>query len=135
MGQLAWKPAYKWAWIAAVILTALNGFKPAVVDDTAYLLFARHLSQHPADPYGFEIFWNAAPEPAMNVLMPPVLPYWLGLGIAIFGEHLWLLKLWLFPFALILCRSTAWMVARFAPGCNRTGLIGHRMFPRGVGLV
>ena len=123
MGRLAWKPAYNWAWIAALTLTALNGLKPAVVDDTAYLLFARHLSLHPADPYGFEIFWNSVPEPAMGVLMPPVLPYWLGLGIAIFGEHLFLLKLWLFPFALILCRSTAWLVARFAPGQERTGLV------------
>ncbi len=123
MGQLALKPAYRWAWMAALALTALNGLKPAVVDDTAYLLFARHLSQHLADPYGFEMFWNAVPEPAMGVLMPPVLPYWLGLGIAIFGEHLLLLKFWLFPFALILCRSTAWLVARFAPGRERTGLI------------
>jgi len=129
MEQLALKPAYKWAWIASLALTALNGLKPAVVDDTAYLLFARHLSQHPADPYGFEMFWNAAPEPAMGVLMPPVLPYWLGLGIAIFGEHLFLLKLWLFPFALILCRSTAWHVARFAPGQERTGLIVVALSP------
>lgn len=123
------KPAYRWAWIAALALTALNGLKPAVVDDTAYLFFARHLSQHPADPYGFEMFWNAAPEPAMGVLMPPVLPYWLGLGIAIFGEHLLLLKFWLFPFALILCRSTAWLVARFAPGCERTGLVAIAFSP------
>jgi len=129
MGQLALKPAYKWAWIASLALTALNGLKPAVVDDTAYLLFARHLSQHPADPYGFEIFWNAAPEPAMEVLMPPVLPYWLGLGIAIFGENLFLLKLWLFPFALVLCRATAWLVARFAPGQERTGLIVVALSP------
>lgn len=117
------RPAYGWAWILALVITAVNGIKPAVVDDTAYLFFARHLSQHPADPYGFDLFWNHAPQPAMEILMPPVLPYWLAVGIALFGEHLFLLKLWLFPFALILCRSTAWLIARFAPGRERMGSI------------
>ena len=122
MDRAALKPAYRWAWIIAVVITALNACKPAVVDDTAYLFFARHLAQHPLDPYGFTLFWNRAPEPAMEILMPPVLPCWLGLGIAIFGEHLGLLKLWLLPFALLLGRSTAWLLARFAPGRETVGL-------------
>jgi hypothetical protein len=111
------------AWLLAAAITLLNALKPAVVDDTAYLLFARHLAQHPLDPYGFEMFWSSAPVPAMEILMPPVLPYWLALGIALFGEHLFLLKLWLFPFALLLCRATASLGARFAAGQERTGLI------------
>ena len=129
MAPPALQPAYRWAWVLAVALTGLNAIKPAEVDDTAYLFFARHLAQHPADPYGFPIFWNAVPEPAMEVLMPPVLPYWLAAGIALFGDHLFLLKLWLFPFALILCRATAWLVARFAAGQERSGLFVIALSP------
>ncbi len=117
------QPAYRWAWFLAAVLTLLNAIKPAVVDDTAYLFFARHLAQHPAEPYGFTLFWNTAPQPAMEILMPPVLPYWLAVGIALFGEHLFLLKLWLFPFAWLLCRATAWLVARFASGQKVIGLV------------
>jgi len=115
--------AVRLAWLLAAAIALLNAIKPAVVDDTAYLLFARHVAQHPRDPYGFEMFWYSAPSQAMQVLMPPVLPYWLALGLAIFGEHLFLLKLWLFPFALLLCRSTSWLLLRFARGQERTGLV------------
>ena len=117
------------AWILAALITLLNAIKPAVVDDTAYLFFARHLARHPLDPYGFELFWYSAPAPATEILMPPVLPYWLALGIALFGEHLFLLTLWLFPFALMLCRSTAWLVGRFSTGQERTGLIVLALSP------
>ena len=117
------QPAYRWAWFLAAVLTLLNAIKPAVVDDTAYLFFARHLAQHPGDPYGWLLFWNAVPQPAIEILMPPVLPYWLAVGMAVFGEHLFLLKLWLFPFSWLLCRATAWLVARFAPGQTVTGSI------------
>jgi hypothetical protein len=107
----------------ACLITALNAVKPAVVDDTAYLLFARHLSHDPLHPYAFTLFWYDAPQPAMTVLMPPVLPYWLALGISLFGEHLWLLKLWLFPFVSLLAWSVWQILARFAPGQERIGTV------------
>ncbi len=129
MADLAVRPAYRWAWLLAAVLTLLNAAKPAVVDDTAYLFFARHLAHHPGDPYGFELFWYAEPQPAMQILMPPVLPCWLAAGISLFGEHLFLLKLWLFPFAAILCRSTAWLVTRFAIRQERTGLLVIALSP------
>ena len=56
------------------------GAKPVLVDDPVYLHFARHIAQHPLDPYGFILLWYSAPQPAMEVLCPPVLPYWLALG-------------------------------------------------------
>jgi 4-amino-4-deoxy-L-arabinose transferase-like glycosyltransferase len=99
----------------AAALTLLNVVKPVVVDDTAYLFFARHVSQNPLDPYGFTLFWYYVPDPAMEVLLPPVLPYWLGLGIALFGENVYLLKLWLFPLALLLTWSVRGLLQRFAP--------------------
>jgi hypothetical protein len=101
---------------AAAALTLLNAAKPAVVDDTAYLLLARHVAVRPLDPYGFELFWYRRPEPAMHVLAPPVVPYWLAAGITLFGENLFLLKLWLFPFALAFCLAVRSLLQRFARG-------------------
>jgi len=96
-------------------VTAWNAAKPAVVDDTAYLLHARHISTHWGTPYGFELFWYAEPLPAMQVLLPPVVPYWLALGIAAFGENLPLMKLWLFPFVLMLGLAMQSLLRRLMP--------------------
>ena len=100
--------------VFALFLTSTNAVKPVVIDDTAYLLFARQIAQHPLDPYGFELFWYDKPEPAMTILLPPLVPYWLALGIALFGEQLVLLKLWLFPFAALLAYSARFLLRRFA---------------------
>ncbi len=112
------------AWTAptllAVVLTVLNAAKPAVVDDTAYLEFARELQSHPGHPYDFEIFWYSRPKPAMQVLLPPVLPYALAAGRIVAGENLFLLKLTLFPFSLVLCHAFAFLARRFAPGSSGT---------------
>ena len=105
--------------LLAAVVTLLNAAKPAVVDDTAYLLFARHLASDPLHPYGFELFWYDQPQPAMQVLAPPVLPYWLAAGMALFGENLVLLKLWLFPIAWVLCLAVRSLMRRFAPGVER----------------
>ncbi len=106
----------------ASVLTLLNALKPAVVDDTAYLLFARHIAANPLDPYGFDLFWYSYPQPAMQILAPPVVPYWLAAGIIVFGEHLFLLKLWLFPFALLYCHAADYLLRRFASGAERLGM-------------
>lgn len=98
----------------AALLTAANAFKPPVIDDTAYLALARQIASHPLDPYGFEQFWYQEPEPANHVLAPPVLPYWLGLGIRLLGERPVLLKLWLFPIAVLFAFSLNSLFRRFA---------------------
>jgi hypothetical protein len=114
-----------WAEPAAVAaaITLLNAVKPVVVDDTAYLLFARHIADRPLDPYGFDLFWYRQPQPAMQVLAPPVVPYWLAAGVALFGERLFWLKLWLLPFPLALCFSVRYLLRRFARGTERPGLV------------
>jgi hypothetical protein len=101
------------------VLTALNAAKPLVIDDTAYALIARQIAAHPLDPYGFDLFWYQAPIPAHLILAPPVLPAWLALAIALFGERPLLWKLWLFPFALVLASSLWTLLRRFAPGLER----------------
>jgi hypothetical protein len=102
--------------LLAAVVTLANAAKPATVDDTAYLLYARHIACAPTDPYGFDVFWWSRPEPAMNVLCPPVLPYWLAAGVALFGESVPLLKLWLFPFVWLLAWALRALLVRFARG-------------------
>ena len=99
----------------ALLLTLANVPKPVAVDDTVYLAFARQIAVHPTDPYGHAVFWYREPQPAMEILCPPLVPYWLGLGIATFGEVVPLLKLWLIPFALILAYALRALLRRFAP--------------------
>ncbi|AWM38341.1 hypothetical protein GobsT_35300 [Gemmata obscuriglobus] len=106
----------------AGFVTLANVAKPVTVDDTAYLLFARHIHSHPTNPYGFALFWWAQPEPAMEVLCPPVVPYWLALGMTLFGEHVGLLKLWLFPFVLLLAWALNTLLVRFARGIEGVAL-------------
>jgi hypothetical protein len=100
--------------VLAAVLTAANALKPPVIDDTAYLALARQIAGHPLDPYGFEQFWYQEPEPANHILAPPVLPCWLGLGIRLLGEQPLLLKLWLFPIALLFVYSLHVLLRRFA---------------------
>jgi hypothetical protein len=106
----------------ATIVTLANAAKPLAVDDTAYITYARHIASNPTDPYGFTIFWWAKPEPAMTVLAPPVLPYWLAVGVRLFGESPALLKLWLFPFVYLLTWAIRALLARFARGTENFAL-------------
>lgn len=106
----------------AVVVTLANAAKPVAVDDAAYLAFARQVSAHPLDPYGFDIYWYTRPEPAMGVLLPPVVPYWLGLGMAAVGESPPLLKLWLFPFVWLFAWSLRDLLRRFARGTEPAAL-------------
>jgi hypothetical protein len=100
--------------VLALVVTAADAAKPVVVDDAAYLIFARHIAARPLDPYGFTIFWYTVPDPAFEVLAPPVLPYWLALGVRLFGEHVALLKLSLLPFVWLLAWAADALLRRFA---------------------
>jgi hypothetical protein len=109
-----------WSWFAhpavmASVVTAVNATKPAVVDDTAYLLYARHIATHPSDPYGFTIFWYTWPQPAFEVLAPPVYLYWLALGWRLFGDHILWLKCWTWPWLLLFAYSLRTLLQRFNP--------------------
>ncbi len=53
----------------ALLFTLLNAPKPLIIDDPAYFYYARHIAEHPTDPYGFEIFWGDLPTPAAQ--LPP----------------------------------------------------------------
>jgi hypothetical protein len=104
------------ALLAALLLTVLNAAKPLVIDDPAYVAFARQARAHPGDPYGFDLYWYERPEPAIRYSIPAVFPYWLGAALACFGERPVAWKLSLFPFALALTGSLGFLLRRFAPG-------------------
>ena len=84
-------------WVVPVMLaaamTGLNALKAPCIDDPAYLAVGRQIAAHPLDPYGFDQFWYNQPQPANEVLAPPVLPYWLGLGMRLVGDDITLLKI------------------------------------------
>jgi hypothetical protein len=104
----------------ALVVALANTLKPVMIDDTAYLRYARQAATNPTDPYGFAMFWYDVPEPAFEILCPPLVPYWLALGMSLFGEHVGLLKLWLFPFLVLLAWSLRDLLRRFARGTERT---------------
>ena len=108
-----------WApWLAAAVLIGLNAAKPLVIDDAAYHAYAEQIREHPTDPYGFEVFWGNAPQPARDVLAPPVVPYWWAGALALFGESVVAAKLSLLPFALALALSAWSLGRRFARGAE-----------------
>jgi hypothetical protein len=102
--------------ILALLFTVLNAFKPLCIDDALYYYHAKQISAHPLDPYGFTIFWNDRPEPAIQNLAPVLMQYWWAIAIRLFGEHPFLWKLWLLPYALLLVFSVHSLLRRFAPG-------------------
>jgi hypothetical protein len=104
--------------LLALVVTVADAVKPVLIDDPVYLRFARHIAEHPLDPYGFTLLWYRVPEPAMEVLCPPVLPYWLALGVRLFGDTPALLKLWLFPLVWLFAWSLRELLRRFARGAE-----------------
>jgi hypothetical protein len=102
--------------LLALLYTALNAFIPFQIDDAAYIRYARQAAEHPLDPYGFVMQWYDVPEPANNVLAPPVLPYSIAPAVWLFGERPALVKLALLPWALLLTFALHSHLHRFAPG-------------------
>src|SRR5438132_7791609 len=100
--------------VLALLFTLLNAFKPLCIDDTLYHYHAEQIAQHPLNPYGFRIFQNDRPEPAIQALAPVVMQYWWAIGIRVFGQHPFWWKIWLFPYALLLIFSLYSLLRRFA---------------------
>lgn len=98
----------------AILFTSLNAIKPLCIDDTFYHYHAEQIAQHPLNPYGFRIFQNDRPEPAVQALAPVLMQYWWAIGIRIFGQHPFWWKVWLFPYALLLVFSLHLLLRRFA---------------------
>lgn len=98
----------------ALLFTLLNAFKPLCIDDTLYHYHAEQIAQHPLNPYGFRIFQNDRPEPAVQALAPVMMQYWWAVAIRIFGQQPFWWKVWNFPYALLLVFSLYSLLRRFA---------------------
>jgi hypothetical protein len=108
----------------ALLFCVANAFKPAVIDDLGYIWYVRQIAQTPLQPFGpppdgFYLNWYQYGQPAFTLLTPMVLPYWLAVGYSLFGENLFLFKLWLFPFCLLFTTSLFSLFRRFAPGMEK----------------
>ena len=102
--------------LLAAFVTLLNAWKPLHMDDATYYHYASHIARRPLDPYGFSLLaWNKL-TPANELLAPPFILYWWASGIALWGHHPVLWKLWLFPICLILVASVFALSRRFATG-------------------
>ena len=102
--------------LLAVVCTGLNALKPLHIDDAAYAYYSRQDATHPLDPYGFDILWYYEPQPALEVLAPPVLPYTWAAARVLFGERPWAWKWAMLPWTLLLVGSMYALLRRFAAG-------------------
>jgi len=99
-----------------LVATCLNGLKPVHIDDTAYVRFAEHIAADPAHPYAFDLFWYDAPQPALEILAPPVYLYWLALGVWAAPDQPVVWHLMVFPWLLLLAGSLNWLSQRWRGG-------------------
>ncbi len=107
---------HKWLLLIALAYTLVNAVKPLTIDDTAYYSYAVQVAHHPLDPYGFSAYWWYYPEPANEILAPPLLAYWWAPAIRLFGEQPFLWKLWLLPIAVLFAYALGDLARRFARG-------------------
>ncbi len=96
-----------------LVATLLNAVKPVHIDDAAYLTFAEQIVSDPAHPYAFEMFWYDAPQPALDVLAPPVYLYWLAFARWIAPENPVVWHLLVFPWLLVMAVSMNWLAVWF----------------------
>ena len=107
------RPAWQW-WVLALLWTLVNALKPLTVDDAAYFYYARQIAAAPADPYGFSIFWYQSPQPAIEILAPPVFVYWWAAAMRLFGPHEIAWKIAMLPWAGLFAVSFGRLAERFA---------------------
>jgi 4-amino-4-deoxy-L-arabinose transferase-like glycosyltransferase len=107
------RPAWRW-WGLALLWTVVNALKPLTVDDAAYFYYARQIAAAPADPYGFSVFWYQAPQPAIEILAPPVFLYWWAAAMRLLGASELAWKLAMLPWAGLFVMSFGRLAERFA---------------------
>jgi hypothetical protein len=115
--------------VLSALFAGLNAGKPLMIDDGAYQYFARQVARAPLDPYGFAVFWYDVPQPANEVLAPPVLPYYWGLVRAVVGEAPWAWKLALWPWAGLLVWGVHGLGVRFCRGAEGLATWGVVLSP------
>jgi hypothetical protein len=102
--------------VAVVTILCLLPFsgKAFHVDDTLFLYAARQITQHPFDPYGFEVNWYRSPQAMWTQTMnPPGACYALALAAEAVGWSERPLHLVFSLFAAVVMLGTYYLARRF----------------------
>jgi len=78
--------------LAGAVMLGLAPFlgKAFHVDEPLFIWMARHIQEHPLDPYGFSVNWYGTPAPMAEVMRnPPLVPYVMAVWAAIAGWSEW----------------------------------------------
>ena len=102
--------------VIALVMTSLNSVKPLTIDDAFFYDYAVAAMRHPTDPFREEPFWDGSVK---LIPPPPVLPYWWAAGMALFGDHECLWKLWQLPILLVLLSALQSLAKRFASSVEK----------------
>jgi hypothetical protein len=102
--------------LPVIVLLALSGpLKSVLWDDATYYEYARHILEHPSDPYGVMIWINGEIHHGTIPLAPAVMLYcWAG-AMALLGTDGTWSNFGLFPFAVLYSVSFYALCRRFAP--------------------
>jgi len=74
------------AFLTPVVLLLPFAGKAFHIDDPLFVWMARHIVEHPFDPFGVNVFWSEATEPMhLANQNPPGIAYWLALTGSVFG--------------------------------------------------
>jgi hypothetical protein len=79
--------------IIFIVFTAVNLFKSAHIDDPFYIAQAEWILENPFKPLSGSINWMDSTKPFYQENNPPLVSYFLALGIYLFGENIILLHL------------------------------------------
>ncbi|MGA7909204.1 MAG: glycosyltransferase family 39 protein [Candidatus Sulfotelmatobacter sp.] len=100
--------------IAALLCLLPFSGKAFHVDDTLFLYAARQITQHPFDPYGFEVNWYRSPQAMwMQTMNPPLACYALAVAGKLVGWSERPLHLVFFLPALVVILGTYYLARRF----------------------
>lgn len=102
--------------VAVVTILCLLPFsgKAFNIDDTLFLFAARQITQHPFDPFGFEVNWYRAPQAMWTQTMnPPGACYALALAAELVGWSERPLHLVFALFAAMVMLGTHYLARRF----------------------
>jgi 4-amino-4-deoxy-L-arabinose transferase-like glycosyltransferase len=102
--------------VAVVTVLCLLPFsgKAFNIDDALFLFAARQITQHPFDPFGFEVNWYRAPQAMWTQTMnPPGACYALALAAEVVGWSERALHLEFALFAVVVTLGTYYLARRF----------------------
>lgn len=116
LGFPKWSALYSCVFLAFATILCLVPFSGRAfhVDDTLFVRAAQQIAQHPFDPYGFDVNWDAAQQPMSEVTEnPPLAAYYIAVMARVVGWSERALHLAFIPVALALVLGTYCLARKF----------------------